>query len=317
MAGSVLSDLLLARTGLDPFRPFTRAQARAVGLTDRQLAGPELRRLIVGVYVGAPVPLTPVLLAEAALLVHPAGAVASHTTAARILRAAVPGDPCVHLTVSKHEDRRQRTGVRCHVAALAATDITLSQGVRLTTAARTFVDLAGTLSLVDLVVLGDSLVRRGLTTPELLVSSCRDARGAWAGHARTAAAYVRERVDSPMETRLRMLIVLAGLPEPKVNLDIRDEHGLVVLRFDLSYPEVRLAIEYDGRHHLEHDSQWERDHVRRDEVADRGWRLLTVTSKGIYREPEQTVERVRKALAATGYQGLRRPTDGWRPYFGQ
>ena len=32
-----------------------------------------------------------------------------------------------------------------------------------------------------------------------------------------AAALVRERVDSPRESRLRLCLVLAGLPEPEVN----------------------------------------------------------------------------------------------------
>ncbi len=54
-------------------------------------------------------------------------------------------------------------------------------------------------------------------------------------------------VDSPMVTRLRMLIVLAGLPEPKVNLVIRDEYGHPVRRYDLGYEKSRTLVEYDAR----------------------------------------------------------------------
>lgn len=47
---------------------------------------------------------------------------------------------------------------------------------------------------------------------------------------------MRQGVDSPMETRLRMLIVLAGYPEPRVNVIIRHENGDWSTRLDLCHP---------------------------------------------------------------------------------
>ena len=66
-----------------------------------------------------------------------------------------------------------------------------------------------------------------------------------------------------METRLRLLVVLAGLPEPVVNHVLRDENGGWTYRFDLSWPQVKLALEYDGRQHAEDSRQWVRDVRRR------------------------------------------------------
>jgi hypothetical protein len=43
--------------------------------------------------------------------------------------------------------------------------------------------------------------------------------------------------------------------------------------------------------------------------------MITVTSKGIYREPEVTVDRVWRALRRRGFPGLRRPRDAWRAHF--
>jgi very-short-patch-repair endonuclease len=120
-----------------------------------------------------------------------------------------------------------------------------------------------------------------------------------------------------METRLRMLLVLAGLPEPQVNLRLRDEHGTVFLRLDLAYPEVRVAVEYDGRQHAERAEQWQRDLDRREDLDADRWRLIVVTSKGIYREPERTLQRVWSALAERGYRPLPPIGDGWRPHFGR
>jgi very-short-patch-repair endonuclease len=303
-----------APLALDPMQPFTRAEALAVGITDRQLRGSRHRRLLHGVYVSAAVPDTPMLRARAALLVHPAGAVATHFSAARMWGAPVPAHPFEHVTVAVPQDRRHRQGLRCHVAAIAAADVRVVEGVRLSCPERMFVEMAAFLGLVDLVVVGDWLVRHRRTTPSTLLAHCRTSQHEHASSARRAASYVRERVDSPMESRLRMLLVLAGLPEPEVNVQIRDEHGTVLMRVDLCYPAARLAIEYDGRHHVELERQWERDVERRDDLDD-GWRMLTVTSKGIYKEPGATIDRVWRALRRRGHPGLRRPGDAWRPHF--
>jgi hypothetical protein len=130
-------------------------------------------------------------------------------------------------------------------------------GVRISAVDQMFGELASCLTLVDLVVVGDNLVRRRRITPAELVDHCKDSKLPCAALARRAATYVRERVDSPMETRLRMLIVLAGLPEPRVNITISDIHGRPVRRYDLSWPSVKAIVEYDGRHHIEREEQWE------------------------------------------------------------
>lgn len=181
---------------------------------------------------------------------------------------------------------------------------------------RLFIELAESLSLVDLVVAGDYLVRRELVALSTLLEVCTQATGTAGRNARRAATYVRERVDSPMETRLRMLLVLAGIPEPVVNMAVRDPGRASVRRFDLCWPGVRVIVEYDGRHHIERESQWEADLGRREEIDEGGWRLLVVTASGIYTEPERTVYRVWRVLRDRGLVDLPvRPADDWRSHF--
>lgn len=181
-----------------------------------------------------------------------------------------------------------------------------------------FVELATTLPLVDLVVLGDSLVKRGHTRPGALVEYAAGHSGVGVVQARLGAAYVRGGVDSPMESRLRMLIVLAGLPEPVVNLTIRDVDGEPVRRYDLSWPDVRVIVEYDGRHHAERVDQWESDLRRREAIDDAQWRIIVVTSSGIYREPDRTVDRIWRLLRDRGLAGVpARPAQEWRRHFGR
>ena len=299
---------------LDRTRPFTRAQARAHKIPRRELEGAGHRRLLPGVYVAASVDVTPHLRARAALLPFPDSAHASHHTAARVMGLPVPDSNGEHVTVPRATDRRSRSGVRTHVRKGARS--VLVRGVRVSEPVDLFVELAGFLSFVDLVVLGDALVRKRRLTRDRLVSGVRDAPGTSGRLARDAAAHVRPGVDSPMETRLRLLLLLAGIPEPEVNWEVRDELGDVLRRYDLCWPGVRVIVEYDGRHHIEREEQWEKDLNRRESIDDDGWRILVVVARGVYREPAATVVRIHRLLAKRGLEGLpATPLDGWREHF--
>ncbi|MGH3445584.1 MAG: hypothetical protein ACRDPB_09430 [Nocardioidaceae bacterium] len=300
---------------LDTTRAFTRADAISAGISPKMLRGSRFRRLFRGVYISASVPRSPLHRVSGALLLHPPGAVATHLSAARVYRVPVPDLPDEHVSVFDPRDRRPHDGIRCHVAA-PGTRVLRVRGVDVQDPFSMFVALASVLSLVDLVVVGDALVRMYDIAPGRLVAECEASSDRHVAAARRAAAYVREGVDSVMETRLRMLIVLAGLPEPQVNHQLREESGAVVRRLDLSYPLIRLIIEYDGRQHAESTRQWNSDLVRREEFDDGDWKILVVTAKGIYTEPAETVGRIHRALVTRGYPAVpARLAEGWRAHF--
>lgn len=172
------------------------------------------------------------------------------------------------------------------------------------------------MNLVDLVVIGDSLVRRtGLEAADLVAAADRW-QGRGGGRARRAARLVRDGVDSIMESRLRMLIVLAGLPEPQVNLKLRHPNGDWWIRFDLCYANCRLVIEYDGRQHRDDEAQRQHDIKRREELDHLRYRLVIVTSQHLSREPRETLRRIRAALVDCGAIGVRRQfKTEWERYF--
>lgn len=299
---------------LDPTRPFSRAQAAAAGLSLSDLRRVSYRTVFPGVYVSAEVELTPALRAEAALVPFPDDAVASHASAARILALPIPTLPDEHVTVLQQKDRRHRRGIRCHLAS--STWVIEVRGMRVSSYEQTFVELAELIPLVDLVVVGDHLVRKQHTTVEKLVEFCRSSTHAGAAAARLAATYVRRDVDSPMETRLRMLIVLAGLPEPTVNRPIRDVYGQPIRKYDLSYEASKTIIEYDGRQHVERIAQWEKDLERREAIDDDRWRILVVISPGIFEHPGRTLAKIHRVLRERGEPGVPvRLADAWRPHF--
>ncbi len=263
-------------------------------------------------YVHRDTPLTESVRAAGALLLCAEAAAASHHTAARIWGGIVPDDGQVH--VSTVGVRPKVLGVRAHRAKVDGQECRLVDGLRVTAPAQTFLDLGGELGLVDLVVLGDSLVKGSWVTPEDLVAATSSFRGAGRRRLRRAAGLVRRDVESPMESRLRMLIVLAGLPEPAVNHRIQRQDGSVRFRLDLSYPEHRLAIEYDGRQHAESDVQWDWDVDRREWLDGGGWRIVIVRSKDIYSTPGQTLQRIISAMRDRGAP-VPRLSDEWRLHF--
>jgi very-short-patch-repair endonuclease len=298
---------------LDTRRPFTRADAVAAGISPRRLGGSRFRRIFRGVFISAEAPATSDERVVAALMLHPDGAWASHVTGARWCGVAVPDSSTTHVSVTAAKDRRWQPGLKPHVAP-RGTKTRTWRGVRVSDPIRMFIELASMLDLVDLVVAGDNMLRVFGLTAEQLVAGLEESRDYWSPAARHAAQFVRDDVDSPMETRLRMLIVLAGLPEPEVNVKLRDRDGNVVVRFDLGYPHLRLAIEYDGRQHVEIIENWESDIDRGDLVDAARWRIVKVIARGIYVEPGRTLERVRRALEDRGVR-LPEQSDEWRKHF--
>ncbi len=295
--------------------PFTRAEARAAGISLRDLTGPRFQRIFYNLYVSEAVPLSPLLRARAALKVSPQGSHASHFTAGEVWGGCVPEQPSTHVSSPRGQSRCQRRGVRNHDASDRA-DVVTYAGVRVSSPTQTFLDLAVVVDVVDLVVFGDSMVRAERFTIRELVAAADGWSGPGGRLARRAARLVREGVDSPMESRLRMLVVLAGLPEPKVNVIIRNHKGEWLVRFDLCYPGLKLVIEYDGRQHAEDDEQWDHDIDRRELLDQWGYRVVVVRSKGIYVDPERTLRRIKAALLERGCRDVpRRFKEEWRKHF--
>ena len=303
------------RTELDLREPFSRADARRAGIPVKHLASRRFRRLFYDAYVRADVPVTPLVRASAALRISPLGSHASHQTAAQIWDGVVPDQPLTHVSSPRTGTRSARQGVGSHQTSDGSEVVTFG-GLRVSSPAQTFIDLATELTLVDLVVLGDSLVKKGRATIRQLIEATLRWKGKGCRAARRAARLVRAGVDSPMETRLRLLMVFAGLPEPVVNHIVFDARGAVSKRFDLSYPELKLVIEYDGRQHAESDRQWERDTERREEMDVEEWRLIVIRSKDIYVQPLRTLERIVDAMRARGARGLPRTlSHEWERHF--
>jgi len=92
-----------------------------------------------------------------------------------------------------------------------------------------------------------------------------------------------------METRLRWLLIQAGLPRPEV------QAKLSFGRADLFYRAARLVIEYDGGNHRDRLVD---DDRRQNALVEAGYRLLRYTAPDVYQRSDLIVTQVRKALLA-------------------
>lgn len=296
---------------LESGRPFTWRQGRDAGVPQRALGSPRFPRVVSGVYVPRDVTVDAVTEGRAALLVAGRHAFLSHQTAARVWGGVTPHTPQLHAAVPPGSSRSTHRDVTVHVSRRSPQ---VFRGLPLSSATDTFLDLATHLSLVDLVVLGDSLVRRGRFTPAQLVDAMQSARGRGIRPARRAAALVRRGVDSPMETRSRLLRVLSGLPELETDIRFLGPHGELVRRLDAGDRKTRTGVEYDGRQHIEREQQWEQDIGRREEFENGEWRLVTLVSRDIYVTPDRTVSRLARIFTARGMR-VGPVSDEWRRHF--
>ena len=222
----------------------------------------------------------------------------------------------VHLARFDGGNRPVRKGVAGHRLELPSADVTDLNGIPVTGPARTWLDLATVLELEDLVIAADFFVcsqSRSFGPRKLAlcslgdlrqqVESNRGARGV--RRAKAALGLARVGADSAQETRLRLALGRLGLPEPAMGYVVMDETGWELAWPDLAFPEYKVAVNYDGRHHLElrqRDSD-----IRRDEsIAAIGWTSVTVTATQVRTWGfDGCAQRVLDALVRCGWRAER------------
>lgn len=298
----------------DPRRPLSRAAAREAGIPLSELLGPEYQKLFHDSYLPAGVLVTDLVRQQAALATGGDGAFVSHHSAARSYGGVVPDDPDVHISVRERVRRTTRQGIHPHLANPRARVIEHG-GVLKSSPAQCVLDLATDLGLVDLVVLADSLVQAGAATPEELIDAADRWTAPGARLARRATRLVRVGAESPMETRQRLLVVLAGLPEPVLQHPVILDGGTRTLRLDMAWPAFRVASEYEGRHHAESPTQWGRDIGRRESLDALRWRLVLNRAPDVYQTPDRTLDRLVAALVAQGAKRIAVSSQEWRRHF--
>lgn len=240
----------------------------------------QMRRLFHGVYVDAVVPDSLDLRAAAASLVVPEGSVLARQDAATVWGVArqEPGaDRRRHeLALLRTEDRTglRRGGVLGRVAVLPDDDVVSIGPLRLTSPARTLLDLARWLERPDALAYADALRRAtGVENDDLQEGLDRLLGFAWVAQAREIVALSDARAESAGESWMRLRWLDARLPPLELQHLVEDGGRLAWL--DGALPARRFGLEYDGVafHGLD---QREHDLERRGWLGACGWKVLAV-----------------------------------------
>jgi hypothetical protein len=274
-------------------RPFTLEEARLAGLTRQQLRGRSWRRVEHGVYQWAKLADNP-LVSLIAIARRLPEAAFSGCTAGWLHGLDLPPIGPVEVTLQNFR-ASNRAGVRLRRATLAPGDVVRLKGLAVTSAIRTVVDLGSRPPLVDAVVALDMALHRRIVSLTELRSYLEANRGAKGiATLRRTIELAEPATQSPMETRLRLLLVIAGLPRPEAQVSLHDPAGRFLGRPDLYYAAYKLGLEYDGATHR--DSLVE-DNRRQNRLLGGGIRLLRFTAADIYHAPDSILEQVRRAIS--------------------
>ncbi len=272
--------------------PFLGSAAVAAGLlTPTQLRGKRYAPVFRDVFVPADAEQDLRLRSTAAFLLAPAlGVLAGHSAAELLGAHCSPINAPAEL-IAPRGDVRPRRGLVIRQYTLDEHEVGTVAGCRVTTPLRTAWDLGRRLRLVEAVVAVDALARLGRFAPAALLHGPPGARGCRS--LRRAVELADPRAESAMETRLRLVLVLAGLPTPVSQYVVRDAAGVILARLDLAYPDAKLALEYDGSDHF--DAERSRRDRRRDlAIADLGWDTMRFTHDDLLLGQQQTVRRVER-----------------------
>jgi hypothetical protein len=262
--------------------PFRRADAGRLGLTTnvlaRAVATGRLHRPFRGCYVDSAVPDTRELRLSCLVPILPERAIVWGRTAAWLwgIDSFSPGEQDLlvpEFAVPHHRGRPSHPDIRVVEAYLPVEAVTQLNGIRVTTPARTALDLARRLRRPMALAALDAFTHTGLVTPaELRVGVARLRHHPGVRQARVLVALVEPATESPGESWLRLRIVDAGFPRPEPQIRLYDPSNRERYRLDLGYRDDRLGLEYDGQLFHDAPAQQKHDRIRREDIERTfGW----------------------------------------------
>jgi hypothetical protein len=281
---------------VDLHRPFRHDEAISRGVLARhQLTDGSFTPLFPGVSVREGTTVTAALRATGSALAYPGAVVAGLAAAALWDVDIAPGDTTVDLVIGP-AGRRPRPGARLHRIDVAPDEVATVGGVRVTTPARTAVDLGRWLPRDRAVVVLDALLGATRTDLEAVraVSEGHEGERGVAG-AERVLAWVDPRSPSPGASRLRVGLLARGVENPLVAQRLLDGEGRLLAELPLAWPGVRVGLAHTAG--------------ARDAAAAVGWEVLEVRPD----VAEQWGTRRRPAPLDVLVRQLRQAADRWDP----
>lgn len=227
-------------------------------------------------------------------------------TAGRVLGVPVwdLGDEVHVARLDRRADRRD-AGRRPHRGELRVEDVTVRDGLPITSGTRTALDVISMTDAEHALVVIDGLLHAGETTVDLIVRRAHGMR--FNPHSLTVPLvlmHAEGRHESAGETRAAWMFRKGGLPRPTPQAEIRDRSGRVIARVDFAWPELGVFVEFDGMEkYLRHRRPGEsitdcvlREKRREERICGlTGWRCIRITWADLYR-PQIVIPRIEAAM---------------------
>ncbi len=235
----------------------------------------------------------------------------SHVTAAQLHGIPLPLSLDLELpvNVSVPEGHRSPRGrnVRGHHLVIDPVDVITRRGIRMTSLERTVCDLAALLSDEDLLAAGDNILwRKRLRGNRATSRSLSAALARYAGRRGRArlleiAPLLTDRADSRPESVMRLRFIRAGLPPTLVNVEVVSATGAPLATPDLQFEAYRMALDYEGVHHLTNAAQWRKDLARVPRLQDAGWHHTRMSADDLA-DSTELIARLRRLLIERGWR---------------
>ncbi|MDP7725602.1 endonuclease domain-containing protein [Mycobacterium sp. TY814] len=273
---------------------FIGSEALATGVLTKSELSTRYRRLFPDVYVGRNAAVSATSRAEAGWLwTGRCGVLAGYSAAVLHGSRWVDDGQAVELL---HGNRRCPPGIRVHRDRIDEDEIQLIDGMVVTSPGRTALDLGCWYPTTRAVAAIDALARATdikAADVELLSRRYSGRRGIV--RARRAIDLFDAGAQSPKESWLRVLLVQAGFSRPQTQIPVSDEFGDVFAYLDMGWPDLKVAVEYDGEQHRTDQRQYKWDSRRREMLERLGWTVIRVLAGD---KSADIISRVRSALGS-------------------
>ncbi|MCO7220932.1 hypothetical protein [Klenkia sp. PcliD-1-E] len=324
-------DPFLARALLEHHGVFAAAHARSAGF-DRHAIAAQVRtgawhQVRYGVYTtrssweqhAADDELHRLAAAAVLLRLRRDGTVLSHGTAARLHGLVLPAGAGTDVELTDPDQFRSGRGYHVRRASLPADDVTEVDGLPVTSLARTLADVGREWDVVDTVVAADDLLADGrLTGADLRATALRHAHWPGAGRMAHALGLARVGAHSPHETRTRLQIAAAGLPEPTLQAAVHRLDGRMIGVLDMLWLPHGVFGECDGR--VKTTDPWNgrtpaeavwREKCRHDDLVDVDLRGIRFKPADLYAVWPQKLARLHHLLEGPVPERLMFRAEQW------
>lgn len=271
------------------------SQALATGHVTRRELARDYTKLFQNIYARNGVTLTAQDKAVAAWLWSGRSAIVAGVSAAALLGSRFASESAAAELIRPH--RRAPRGIEVFSDAVDLRDIVHRGHIAVTKPARTAFDIGRRHPVVIAVQHIDALLHAtGCRIDDVHAVAARHPGVRNARRLTAALSLADAGAESPMETLTRLFVVAAGLPRPVTQIPVRDDRGRVRYRLDMGWPDLLVAVEYDGGHHWTDPVQRARDIERWEFLAALGWTVIRVSWTQLRDRPDTMVCRVAKAL---------------------